>query len=513
MKGVPMIRRVVAVLAACACAAAVPVRSPAAEDSATFFSPSFDAYVAQQMKEWDVPGVSISIVKDGKAYTKGYGVRAIGRPEPVDEKTLFAIGSSTKAFTVAALGMLVDEKKLAWDDHVTDRLTWFRMYDPYVTREITIRDLLTHRAGISRGDALWYGSDLSRDEIVRRIRYIAPSYSFRSKFDYNNLMFLTAGQIIPAVTGQSWDAFVHERLLVPLGMTSTSTTISALANQPDVAQPHESVGGGKPQVIHYRRIDNIAPAGAINSNAVDMAHWMQLLLDGGTYDGHRLLQSATLAEMFTPQTIMPLTFPWTLYAPASHFLDYGLGWILFDYRGHKAIQHAGNIDGMSALVSLLPDEHLGVTVLTNKGDDFLPNAVMYRVFDDVLGGAQADQGAAILKNFRAVFEPMLAAQRKAAAKRVLGTHPSLPLPRYAGIYRNEVYGDATVTRDGDGLYYHLLGTSGKLEHWNFDTFHVLVEPTAGTPTVTFALDAAGDVANLTVNDDPTMVFTRVVEKH
>ena len=508
-----MIHRFVAALAAFACAVAVPVPSPAADPSTTFFSPAFDAYVAKAMKDWDVPGVSVSIVKDGKTYAKGYGVRAVGHPEPVDEKTLFAIGSSSKAFTVAALGMLVDEKKLAWDDHVTDRLPRFRMYDPYVTREMTVRDLLTHRGGLSRGDALWYGSDLSRDEIVRRIRYIKPSYSFRSKFDYNNLMFLTAGQIIPAVTGRSWDAFVRERLLVPLGMTSTSTTIRALANQPDVAQPHESIDGGPAQVIHYRRIDNIAPAGAINSNAVDMAHWMQLLLDGGTYDGHRLLQAATLAEMFTPQTIMPLTFPWTLYAPASHFLDYGMGWILFDYRGHKAIQHAGNIDGMSALVSLLPDEHLGVTILTNKGDDFLPNAVMYRVFDDVLGGEQADQGAVILKTFRAVYDPMVAAQKKAAAKRVLGTHPSLPLARYAGTYNNEIYGNATVTRDGEGLRYHLLGTSGKLEHWNFDTFHVLGDPTAGKPTVTFALDAAGEIASLTVNDDPTMVFTRVAEKH
>jgi CubicO group peptidase (beta-lactamase class C family) len=507
-----LIRRIVAALVVCACVTAVPVRSPATEAPTVFFSPAFDAYVAQEMKDWDVPGVSISIVKDGKTYAKGYGVRAVGRPEPVDDKTLFAIGSSSKAFTVAALGMLVDEKKLAWDDHVTDRLSSFRMYDPYVTREITIRDLLTHRAGLTRGDALWYGSELSRDEIVRRIRYIKPSYSFRSKFEYNNLMFLTAGQIIPAVTGESWDAFVRERLLVPLGMVSTSTTISALANQPDVAQPHESIDGGKAQVIHYRRIDNIAPAGAINSNAVDMAHWMQLLLDGGTYGGHRLLQPATLAEMFTPQTIMPLQFPWTLYAPASHFLDYGLGWILFDYRGHKAIQHAGNIDGMSALVSLLPDQHLGVTILTNKGDDFLPNAVMYRVFDDVLGGAQDDQGAVILKTFRAVFEPMLAAQKNAEAKRVLGTHPSLPLARYAGTYRNELYGDATVTRDGEGLYYHLLGTSGKLEHWNYDTFRVLVDPTAGKPTITFALDATGEAATLTVGSDPTMVFTRIPEK-
>lgn len=510
-----MIRRLTAAVTALACAACalLPQRTLAADAAPQFFSPAFDAYVAQAMKDWQVPGVSVSIVKDGQTYTKGYGVRAVGKPETVDSHTLFAIGSSSKAFTVAALGMLVDEKKIAWDDHVTDRLPGFEMYDPYATREMRIRDLVTHRSGLSRGDALWYGSDLSRDQVVHQVRYLKPTWSFRSTFEYNNLMFLTAGQIIPAVTGESWDAFVQQRLFKPLGMTSSSTSTTALQGQTDVAQPHELIDGAV-RTIPYRRIDNIAPAGSINSNAVDMAHWMELILDGGTYGGKRLLQEGTVAQMLTPQTIMPLTFPWTLYAPASHFLDYGMGWILFDYRGYKAVQHAGNIDGMSALVSLLPERHLGVTILTNKGGDFLGNAVMYRVFDDVLGGAQTDQGAAIFKAYHAVADAGLAAQKKVEAQRVTGTHPSVELARYVGTYHNDLYGDAVVSREGDGLRFHLLGTHGILEHWNYDTFHVKPDELGGRPaSVTFALGGTGDVASLSVGEDPNMLFTRVPEKH
>ncbi|MBC5799803.1 MAG: serine hydrolase [Candidatus Eremiobacteraeota bacterium] len=484
----------------------------AADPEPSFFSPAFDTYVTQAMKDWNVPGVSIAIVENGHTYTKGYGVRALGRPALVDAQTLFAIGSSSKAFTVAALGMLVDEKKIAWDDRITKHLPWFEMYDPYVTRELTIRDALTHRSGLLRGDALWYGSGLSRDDIVRRIRYIEPTWSFRSKFEYNNLMLLTAGEIIPPVTGQSWDTFVQQRLFTPLGMTSSTTSIRALAGRPDVAQPHETVNGTL-RTVPYRNIDDIAPAGAINWNAVDMAHWIAMLLDGGTYGRRRLLREGTVAEMFTPQTIMPLTFPWTLYAPASHFLDYGLGWILFDYRGQKAIQHAGNIDGMSALVSMLPERHLGVTILTNKGDDFLGNAVIYQAFDDVLGGSATDQGASILKSFHGVFDRLTAAQKKFDAQRVKGTLPSLALERYAGTYRNDVYGDALVPNDGKGLRFHMLGMNGRLEHWNFDTFRLIDDnPVDAKQLITFELGPHGDVTSVSVANDPSMVFPRVAEK-
>ncbi|MBV8644511.1 MAG: serine hydrolase [Candidatus Eremiobacteraeota bacterium] len=504
-----MIQRLAAAVAAFACLFPLMPRPASAQDTPAFFSPSFDAYVTQAMKDWKVPGVSIAIVKDGKTYTKGYGVREVGKPGAVDGKTLFAIGSSSKAFTVALLGQLVDEKKIAWDDRVEDRLPGFAMYDAYASHELTIRDLLTHRGGLDGGDALWYGSDLGRDEIVRHIRYLKPAYSFRSRFEYNNLMFLTAGQVVAAVDGESWDDAVRKRLFAPLGMTSSNTTISGDAGNPNVAQPHEEIDGVV-RAVPYRRIDDIGPAGSINSNADDLAHWMTMLLDGGSYGGKQLLKKTTLDEMWTPQTIIPLSFPWTLFAPASHFMDYGMGWILFDYRDHAAIQHAGNIDGMSALVSMLPDQHLGVAILTNKGSDFVGNAVMYRVFDDILGGAHADEGAVILEQFHTVFDAGLAAQKRLDDQRVPNTHPSLALDRYAGTYHNDLYGDATVTRDGDGLRFHLLGMKGRLEHWNYDTFRLLPDDVVGAKTpITFELDAHGNVASVSVGGDPQMLFPRV----
>ena len=475
----------------------------------TLLSPEFDAYVAAGMKQWAVPGLSLAIVHDGKTYTKGYGVRSVDGREPVDEKTLFAIGSSSKAFTAAMLGMLVDEHKLAWDDLLSRDLPGFEMYDPWVTREVTIRDALTHRSGLVGGNALWYASDLSRDEIVHRIRYLPPGYSFRSRFDYNNLMVLTAGQVIPAITGMSWDQFLHDRLFVPLAMNDSSTSVRALAMHADVAQPYEEIDGTLRRIA-YRNIDNIAPAGGINSNAVDMSHWVEMLLAGGTYAGKPLLARSTVEELFTPQTIMPIEFPWTLFAPASNFLDYGLNWLIFDYHGHKALQHAGNIDGMTAMVSLVPDLHLGIVILTNKGDNFLTSSLLYRIYDEALGLPPHDWSSEIHTAYTIALVAGTAAQRKVDAARVRGTHPSLALAKYVGTYRDALYGDAVVVSDNRGLRFEMLGYRGRLQHWNFDTYRLIWDdPVMGKTQVTFGLSSTGDIASVRVEGDANMVFARV----
>ena len=229
----------------------------------------FDDYVNKALKDWEVPGVAIAVVKDDKVvFAKGYGVRELGKPEMVDEKTLFAIGSSSKAFTSAAIAMLVDEGKLKWDDHVTKYLPGFQLFDPYVTREMTVRDLLTHRIGLERGDQLWYATDYSRDEVLRRIRFLEPSSSMRSKFGYQNVMYLAAGQIVPSVTTKSWDDFIGERIFTPLGMKETNTSIRLLKGKTDVAAPHQTIDD-KVQPVPYRLIDNIGPAGSINSNVFE----------------------------------------------------------------------------------------------------------------------------------------------------------------------------------------------------------------------------------------------------
>ena len=231
----------------------------------------FEDYVNKALKDWGVPGVAIAIVKDDRiVYAKGFGVRELNKPEPVDEHTLFAIGSSSKAFTAASLAILVDQSKIKWDDPATKYLPGFQLFDPYSTREMTVADLLSHRSGLTRGDLLWYASDYDRNEVLRRVRYLKPSWSLRSRFGYQNIMFLAAGQIIPSVTGKTWDDFMRERIFTPLHMKSTSTSIKSFAGNANVASPHSKIDD-KVRAVSWRNIDNIAPAGSINSNVQDMA--------------------------------------------------------------------------------------------------------------------------------------------------------------------------------------------------------------------------------------------------
>ena len=433
----------------------------------------FDDYVNKALKQWDVPGVSIAIVKNDQiVFAKGYGVRKLGDPTPVDEKTLFAIGSASKAFTAASIGMLMDEGKLKWDDPAAKYLPGFQLFDPYATREITVRDLLCHRSGLERGDLLWYGSDLSRDEIVRRVRYLKPSWSFRGMFGYQNIMFLAAGQIVPSVTGKSWDDFVRERIFIPLGMTSSNTSIKDLAKSTNVATPHTKIDE-KVETIPWRNIDNIAPAGSINSNVVDMAQWTRLHLGEGKYQGKQLVSSGTVKEMHTPQTIIRTEGIWEKLFPEAHFLTYGLGWFLQDYHGRKVVQHGGNIDGMSALVAMMPEEKLGVVVLTNLNGTTLPTVLANTIFDWYTKSPQKDWSTELYKSIKGLEDVQKAAEKKKEEARVAGTSPSLPLEKYAGTYKDEMYGEAKVTvKDGKLVATYGAAFAGELEHWHYNTFRV-----------------------------------------
>jgi CubicO group peptidase (beta-lactamase class C family) len=464
-----------------------------------------DEYVVKALNDWDVPGVAIGVVKnDQLVFAKGYGVRRAGGPTPVDEKTVFAIGSASKAFTAAAIGMLVDEGKIKWDEPAAKYLPEFELFDPYVTRELTVRDLLTHRSGLERGDLLWYGAALDRDEILRRARYIKPSWSLRSTFGYQNIMYLAAGQITARISGKSWDQFIQDRILVPLGMGASSTSITALKSRENVATPHakiaspDNAGESKVEQIPWRNIDNIAPAGSINSNVVDMAQWIRLQLGQGSYKDQRLLSSAAAKELHTPQTIIRAEPPWSLFYPESHFIAYGLGWFLHDYKGRKVVEHGGNIDGMSALVAMIPEEQLGVVILTNLSGTALPAALKYRIFDAYLGHPQRDWSANLLKTFKALEAQGQAAAKKLADERVKGTQPSLALEKYAGGYKSDLYGEAKVTRENDKLVLS-YGSAfvGDLEHWHYDTFQARWRSrTFPNSQVTFLLNAQGKVEEL-----------------
>ncbi len=464
----------------------------------------FDEYVNKAMKEWDVPGVAIALIKNDKIIlAKGYGVKKLGDAAPVTERTVFAIGSSSKAFTAALVAMLVDDNKMKWDDPLAKYLSGFQLFDNYASREISLRDSLSHRSGLERGDLLWYGSDYSRDEILRRVRHLKPSWSFRSRFGYQNIMYLAAGEAVAAASKKSWDDNIKERLFKPLGMTSSSASIKDLAAMDNVASPHDKLDN-KVQPVPWRNIDNIAPAGSINSTVVDMAQWVRLHLNEGKYNNQTLITSGSIKEMHTPQTVIRLEGVMEKLNPDSHFMNYGLGWFLQDYKGRKVVQHGGNIDGMSAMVGMIPEEKIGVVILTNMNGTLLRDALLYAVFDYMLPaqGTKRDWSADMLKAYKGLLEIAEKAEKKKEEDRVKDTKPSLALKNYIGTYTNEMYGDLKVSDENGKLVVNYNPAFiGELEHWNYDTFRVAWRARlVGKSLVTFTLNAAGKVDEIKVEN-------------
>ncbi|HEX2210967.1 MAG TPA: serine hydrolase domain-containing protein, partial [Longimicrobium sp.] len=336
------------------------------------------AYVEQGMRDWEIPGLALAVVKDDSVvFARGFGTRTLGRDEPVNEHTSFAIASTTKAFTATAIAMLVDEGKMRWDDPVSLHVPGFQVADPGLSGELTVRDLLTHRTGLPTSDFLWYASGSSTEEILRRMRFMRPFASPRSRYMYNNNAYMVAGLVVQAASGMPWGEFVRRRILEPLGMRGTLTGFAGLDVRGNVATPHLEVEGTI-RPITYRNFDNIGPAGAMNSSVADVARWIRFQLAGGGWDGRRLVSEAQHREMLTPQFIIPQAqyYPAARLA-APHFTAYGLGWFMQDYRGRKLAMHTGSIDGMSALVAMVPEERLGLVVLINLDHAELRHALMY----------------------------------------------------------------------------------------------------------------------------------------
>lgn len=456
----------------------------------------FDAYAAKAMNDWKVPGMAIAIVRnDSVVFAKGYGVRKLGEATPVDAHTIFAIGSSSKAFTSAVVATLVDDGKMKWDVPVTTYLPGFQMYDPYVARELTVRDVLSHRSGLSRGDFLWHASTYERDDILRRVRYLKPSWSFRSNFGYQNIMYLAAGQASAAASGRDWDTLIKERIFTPLGMRESSTSIRALSAMPNVAQPYAQIDGVV-TLVPYANIDNIGPAGSINSSVLDMAQWIRLQLAEGKFGGKQIVSAANLMQTRTPHTIIRFEPPWDLYFPEAHLMSYGMGWFLNDYKGRLAVHHGGNIDGMSALVAMLPEEHLGAVILTNMNGSLLPFVMAHRIFDDQLKLAPSDWSGRMRLKVDSLERRAREAAAKVEASRVANTQPTLALDKYAATYTDSLYGDVTVRVQNGKLTLSYGGESdAELEHWHYDTFRVVWKNRLlGRPFATFVVDGTPKVA-------------------
>ena len=463
--------------------------------------PGLEQYVRGAMKEWNIPGAAIAIVRnDSVIYARGLGVRTLGRPEPVDANTIFAIGSNSKAFTAAGLEMLVDEGKLSLDAPVSTYIPDFRLADPFASREVTVRDLLTHRTGLARNELVWYGSSVSRDELVRRLRYLPSESSFRTRFRYNNVTFMAAGQVLAHATGGTWDDFVSARIFAPLGMASTSTSIRDLAGRQNVATPHLQTPQGVRAIAPYNG-DNVGPAGSINSTVVDMAQWLRLQLAGGTYNGHRLISQRGIDEMRSAQIAIPITGGSVLF-PTAHFLSFGLGLATSDYAGKLLVEHTGEIDGMASAIAMVPEARFGVVVLTNMGSGILaPTALARRIIDLQLGHASIDWSRKLRAAYDSVMGLEQAAESTLAAHRVPNTRPSLPIDAYAGTYADSAFGEMTI-RDERGTLSFDFGPMrrGTLEHWQYDTFRSHpTNPALGTFTFHFRLDAFGSVADVEID--------------
>ena len=468
-----------------------------------------DTYTAQAVKDWGAPGLAIAVVKDGRlVFAKGYGVLERGKPAPVDTQTLFAIGSTTKAMTVTALAMLVDEGKVRWDDPVTKYLPTFQLSDPYVTREVTVRDLITHRAGLPNADFLWGYSEFPTDEIVRRLRYVRPAYSLRSSFIYQNIMYAVAGQVVAAASGVPWADFVRSRIWQPLGMTRTVASLAEASRASNVASPHGLLNDTV-LVIKNRFVDPVAPAGAVWSSVADMSKWMRLLLDSGRYDGKTLVQTRTFMEMVKPQVMVP---PSEFYPTAQlthpHWETYGFAFFQQDYNGRKVDFHTGSIDGMVAIIGMLLDERLGVYVLSNLDHVEARHALMLKTFDLFTGAPPRDWSAELRKLYGDARAQAIAARQRAEQQRVANTHPSLPLEKYAGTYSDSLYGTRKVTFETGVLRLRYSPMyAATLEHWQYDTFRARLDDRwDGFETATFVIGPDGLPSRLEMG---RAVFRRV----
>jgi CubicO group peptidase (beta-lactamase class C family) len=492
-------------------------RGAAPADTAKDALAGYDEFVDKMVKESNVPGLAIAIVKGGEVvYAKGFGYRDVEKKLPVTPDTLFAIGSSTKAFTTFTMATLVDEGKLDWDKPVRTFLPGFRMYDADTTELITPRDLVTHRSGLPRHDLVWYNNFTnSRKEIVERLRYLEPNEQLRAKWQYNNLMFLTAGYLVESITGKSWEDNVRERIFEPLGMNHSNFSVAESQQTEDYSLPYREDDDDKILLMPFRDISMIGPAGSINSSANDMAKWVKLHLGNGTVgDGpgnKQIISAATLADLHAPYMIMGVPPERPEFSAPS----YALGWMVDSYRGHPRVEHGGNIDGFSALVTLLPQDDLGMVILTNKNGTGTPERLVRHTLDRFLKLDPIDwQGEALAKRAQGK-EADKEAKAKKDTVRKPGTKPAHTLAEYAGDYENPGYGPLKVAAVGDRLELTYNGITAPLEHWHYEVWNgkegAAKDPTFDDSKFLFQGDVKGNVSAVSAQFEPQVkdiVFTK-----
>jgi len=465
----------------------------------------FEQFAEQVRQDWNVPGFAVAVVKsDSLIYTKGFGLRDREKDLPVTPHTLFAIGSSSKAFTAMSVLQQVEEGRLELDAPVIRYLPNFRMWDDYVTMHLTVRDLLCHRSGLPRHDVAWYGSQASREELIRRLRYLEPNAGFRESFQYQNLMFMTAGYLAGQVAGSDWETQVRQHIFKPLDMKRSNFQVKKMAADDNAALPYHEPEDSQVVRMDYRNITVVGPAGSINSSAEEMSRWLMALLNGGKYEDRKMADAASVQQALSSNMVVLAAWRQALMVDNEGApLTYGLGWFLSHHKGHRMATHGGNIDGFSAEVAMLPDDSLGVVILSNKNGSPLPGILRNYLFDLALGEQPTDWNGKL----KTMVEQRKAAQQEEAEDivRQEGTQPSHPLKHYAGTYAYPGYDPITVTFENDSLFLQFAASKEllPLQHYHYDVFYN-EHPVFKEIKVQFKTDLEGSVASLAMKVEPAL---------
>ena len=463
-----------------------------------------DTFVNKVLKDWNAPGVSIAVVEKNKViFTGGFGYRDVEKKLPVTENTLYAIGSCTKAFTAAIIGMLAKEGKVDMDKPVRNYLPELKFKNEYANDHVTLKDMMSHRTGLPRHDMSWYGSSASRKELIERIQYLEPTAELRERYQYNNFMFLAQGVVIEKVTGKSWEDNMRERIFIPLGMTTSNFSVKDMASSSDASLAYAMVKDTVLKVIPYRNIDAIGPAGSVNSTAKDMAKWLITWINDGRYNGTVIVPSTYRHQAITLQMVTGGGMPGP-ENPDVHFTGYGFGWGMSSYRGHYRVEHGGGIDGFISTTSFFPSDSIGIFVVSNQGQPV--SVIRNFIADRMLKLPYRNWNAQQLNATRSARASARAVVKNDSLIHKYNTKPSHDLNSYAGYFTNPGYGFIEVNVNGDNLTatYNNLGL--KLKHYHFDQFEAVPQDPAlegGEPLrVTFNTDSRGNISHLTVPFQP-----------
>ena len=480
-----------------------------------FDKQEFREFVKKEMKDWKVVGTAVLIVKDGKViFSEGFGYRDLEKKLPVDSKTVFPIASCTKTFTSLAIGILADEGKVDLDKPIRCYYPELMMSDKYAAEKITLRDVLCHRSGLPRHDKVWMYAGLSRRDLMSKIRYLQPSYSFRERFQYNNIIYAVAGIVVEEITGMSWEDFTKDRIFKPLGMKSSSLSIDEMKKSDNFSLPYQ-VKPGKSILAEDSSLENLVeridfqpvfttgPSSSINSNLEDMLRWLLFHINEGKIGDKQIITKKILDEIHSPQAAIPKDSDFKIaFCDETPVINYSLGWVVQPFRGHQMLNHTGGIDGFTSFIGFMPRERIGVVVLTNTNRNMLPYIISFNIFDRLLGYKQTDRGKKFREQINAVIKSMNKnTDLRSSKKKSPHTHP---IDDYTGKYTHAAYGDIIISKENEKLFATFRNKKMPMKHNNYDTFKAFFSSVSSSfeMVITFQMDEKGDITGLSIPIEP-----------